>query len=389
MYLFLHQHTSTNTLCAASPPEQPKSPVLSCDSRASWEDAQQEHRLPRSVYLVTAVWDVPERRTADSTEAPRRSTPRAGWRRRGSLPRQPDGDALPRPPPELRRAQWLHLPRGAPVAAPSHRVHVRARAVPPAVGAKAVKSPTGVTAAASRDLIQRMLECSFSEEWSSWAKARKNVWKPENHEVCEGHRGSDYHQCLRDLCQSSVFKVIKTIKLRVWWAGDVLLGGGVKVVHLVRDPRGSFTSLARLSMVQADYKVWCPRILQDLEMVSTMRSLFPESFTSVKYEDLCRDPWGTATKLWNFINNESNTSLPVSWRTFLHRHTNTNSLEPYGTERDTRRQIGAWREKINGRMLSEIEHHCGSVIDMLGHTRFHSLANARNGSIPLDEMSGT
>ncbi|XP_037802022.1 uncharacterized protein LOC119596751 isoform X3 [Penaeus monodon] len=329
MYLFLHQHTSTNTLCAASPPEQPKSPVLSCDSRASWEDAQQEHRLPRSVYLVTAVWDVPERRTADSTEAPRRSTPRAG------------------------------------------------------------KSPTGVTAAASRDLIQRMLECSFSEEWSSWAKARKNVWKPENHEVCEGHRGSDYHQCLRDLCQSSVFKVIKTIKLRVWWAGDVLLGGGVKVVHLVRDPRGSFTSLARLSMVQADYKVWCPRILQDLEMVSTMRSLFPESFTSVKYEDLCRDPWGTATKLWNFINNESNTSLPVSWRTFLHRHTNTNSLEPYGTERDTRRQIGAWREKINGRMLSEIEHHCGSVIDMLGHTRFHSLANARNGSIPLDEMSGT
>lgn len=71
------------------------------------------------------------------------------------------------------------------------------------------KSPTGVTAAASRDLIQRMLECSFSEEWSSWAKARKNVWKPENHEVCEGHRGSDYHQCLRELCQSSVFKVIK------------------------------------------------------------------------------------------------------------------------------------------------------------------------------------
>ncbi|XP_047472366.1 carbohydrate sulfotransferase 4-like isoform X5 [Penaeus chinensis] len=251
------------------------------------------------------------------------------------------------------------------------------------------KSPTGVTAAASRELIQRMLECNFSQEWSAWAKTRKNVWKPENHEVCEGHRGSDYHQCLREICQSSVFKVIKTIKLRVWWAGEVLLGGGVKVVHLVRDPRGSFTSLARLSMVQADYKMWCPRILQDLEMVSTMRSLFPESFTSVKYEDLCRDPWGTATKLWKFISNENNTSLPVSWRTFLHRHTNTNSIKPYGTDRDTRQQIGAWREKISERMLSEIEHHCGGVIDMLGHTRFHSLTNARNSSIPLDEKSGT
>ncbi|XP_047472364.1 uncharacterized protein LOC125027364 isoform X3 [Penaeus chinensis] len=198
------------------------------------------------------------------------------------------------------------------------------------------KSPTGVTAAASRELIQRMLECNFSQEWSAWAKTRKNVWKPENHEVCEGHRGSDYHQCLREICQSSVFKVIK-----------------------------------------------------DLEMVSTMRSLFPESFTSVKYEDLCRDPWGTATKLWKFISNENNTSLPVSWRTFLHRHTNTNSIKPYGTDRDTRQQIGAWREKISERMLSEIEHHCGGVIDMLGHTRFHSLTNARNSSIPLDEKSGT
>lgn len=54
----------------------------------------------------------------------------------------------------------------------------------------------------------------------------------------------------------------QTIKLRVWWAGEVLLGGGVKVVHLVRDPRASFMSLDLLGMVQADYKVWCPRILQ-------------------------------------------------------------------------------------------------------------------------------
>ncbi|XP_069976791.1 carbohydrate sulfotransferase 4 [Penaeus vannamei] len=242
------------------------------------------------------------------------------------------------------------------------------------------KSPAGVTAAASRDLIHRMLACDFSEEWSAWAKTRKNVWEPDNHDVCDHHVGRDYHQCLREICRSNVFKVIKTIKLRVWWAGEVLLGGGVKVVHLVRDPRASFMSLHLLGMVQADYK--------DLEMVSTMRALFPESFTSVKYEDLCRDPWGTATKLWNFISNGS-TFLPESWRNFLHHHTKRRGSNPFGTERDTRQQIGAWREKISERMLLEVEHHCGDVIDILGHTRFGSLANVRNTSIPLDGKSGT
>ncbi|XP_042884469.1 carbohydrate sulfotransferase 4-like [Penaeus japonicus] len=249
------------------------------------------------------------------------------------------------------------------------------------------KTSAGVTAPASRDLIERMFSCEFSEEWSRWARLRKNIWEPGNHYVCNGYIGNDYHHCLKEICRKNVFRVIKTIKLRVWWTGEMLLRRGVKVVHLVRDPRASFLSLARLNMVQSDCKVWCPRIQQDLEMVSTMRSLFPASFISVKYEDLCRDPWGMAMKLWKFIGNENDSTLPMSWTNFLQLHTITTGKKPFSTERNTRQQIGAWREIISEHLLQEVERHCGDVIDMLGHTRFHVLANVRNFSIPLERSN--
>lgn len=96
---------------------------------------------------------------------------------------------------------------------------------------------------------------------------------------------------------------------------------------------------------------------------------------------------GMAMKLWKFIGNENDSTLPMSWTNFLQLHTITTGKKPFSTERNTRQQIGAWREIISEHLLQEVERHCGDVIDMLGHTRFHVLANVRNFSIPLERSN--
>ncbi|XP_037792741.1 uncharacterized protein LOC119588103 isoform X2 [Penaeus monodon] len=126
-------------------------------------------------------------------------------------------------------------------------------------------------------------------------------------------------------------------------------------------------------------------VLKDLFMVDTVRRLFPRSLTSVKYEDLCLDAEGVATDLWRFISEDSEAALPPSWSGYIQDHTTPSkaSRGPYQTRRDSQKEAEQWRQEIDEELLLGVEKSCGDVIDLLGHNKFHSLANVRNWSFPL------
>lgn len=92
---------------------------------------------------------------------------------------------------------------------------------------------------------------------------------------------------------------------------------------------------------------------------------------------------GIATKLWRFISGDDEAVLLPSWSEFISEHTNNIKSGAYTTFRNTRKETEEWRTQIGSSLLQAVEEHCGAVIDLLGHTTFHSLQNVRNFSIPL------
>ncbi|XP_071523147.1 uncharacterized protein [Panulirus ornatus] len=131
------------------------------------------------------------------------------------------------------------------------------------------KTYKGVTSNASRILLDQLYQCKLDKDWVEWARTRNNVFREYDiNEDCQNKDTTIFKQCIEDKCSRKYRKLIK-----------------------------------------------------DLELVNTFKALFPRDFFFVRYEDLCFDPWGTATKLWQFVSDSK--LLPESWSTYLHKHTNS------------------------------------------------------------------
>lgn len=244
----------------------------------------------------------------------------------------------------------------------------------------------GVNPRVTWNLLRKTFSCQFDHDWLVFARSRNLVRKKEG-KPCAHLHGEYARSCLRNLCLNQTNIVVKVIRMRVSWLADLLLEAGpeLKVVHLVRDPRATFRSSKMFVRTQADYKALCPRILEDLQMIDTVKKLFPGRVTSVKYEDLCLDTKGVATTLWRFLSGAPEADLPPTWAHYLAEHTDGANRRgnAYSTWRDTRKEAEAWRQEIGESLLLAVEEHCGGAIDLLGHNKFHSLATARNLSNPL------
>ncbi|KAG0716440.1 hypothetical protein GWK47_009740 [Chionoecetes opilio] len=140
-----------------------------------------------------------------------------------------------------------------------------------------------------------------------------------------------------------------------------------------------------------------------------MLSLYPSRYTFIKYEDLCRDPYGQTRRLLRFIrgqggdgpNAENKTvinvkppvgreedrtrldpamyqDLPKGILDFLSNHLHPIShgkLEPFTTERNTASMYQQWRWNITAKQLESVQIACKHVIRALGHRLFPSFAD--------------
>ncbi|XP_050693041.1 carbohydrate sulfotransferase 1-like isoform X2 [Eriocheir sinensis] len=213
-------------------------------------------------------------------------------------------------------------------------------------------------------------------------------------------------------CLAGPLVIIKTIRTRLKWVLTRMQRNefdNVKVIHLVRDPRGSYISMKKLKWGVTEEEM-CDHINRDLQERKAMMSLFPSRYTFVKYEDLCRDPYGQTRRLVRFIqgkgdeepttlgnNAESSINsteagrdaywdLPKGVRDYLHRHLHSSLAHmrgPFTTVRDTSSMYQRWRWVITQEQLQVLEPACRKVIDTLGHRMFHNFTAVRNSSLSL------
>ncbi|XP_068216444.1 carbohydrate sulfotransferase 1-like isoform X2 [Palaemon carinicauda] len=224
------------------------------------------------------------------------------------------------------------------------------------------------------------------------------------------NKGSVTIDKIRSLCLQEPLRIIKTIRTRLEWTKELLEDKSLdlKVIHLVRDPRGSFTSMNKLDWGVAAQNM-CTGLKSDLEARKEMEQRYPDKYHFIKYEDICLDPFGKTQELFRFLNGNATKTvtgnknsypskktktrrphsypdIPLRVFDYLQSHTKINLFSvksAYGTQRDTSSHYQKWRYKIDQKILSEIELHCRDVIEMLGHRFFGTLKRARDMRIPL------
>nr|XP_045622347.1 carbohydrate sulfotransferase 3-like [Procambarus clarkii] len=187
---------------------------------------------------------------------------------------------------------------------------------------------------------------------------------------------------LNEACRKEPIRLVKTIRMRVASLPPLLddAASKLKVIHLVRDPRGSLISYQKLKW-HALPEVSCNYINHDLRNGTNLLKQYPGRYMAVRYEDLCMDPEKMARMIFSFLGYHT---LPPATVSFLERFTSRdNASKKFNIKRNSRRMLQQWRSVITQDQLVGIEKACGSTINNLGFHLFHDLHNARNLSLPL------
>lgn len=240
--------------------------------------------------------------------------------------------------------------------------------------------------------LQDMMYCHLSESFTTWLKSRATAFNIFRHPVTKTHCRI-WSTCLTvpkltQACREEDIRIMKVIRVRMAWM-RVLLDNpqvNVKVIHLVRDPRGSLFSMAKNHLHKLEPDYYCPLIEDDIVQTPKLMEEYPGKVMGLTYEELCLDPLGKATEIWRFLEGDSKTELSPKWAEYMEKHmsrTSKRRVAVYGTFRNSAEQYQAWRNNITEKALTEIEANCKGVLSRLGYNLFGSLERTRNISYPL------
>ncbi|CAL4128417.1 unnamed protein product, partial [Meganyctiphanes norvegica] len=205
--------------------------------------------------------------------------------------------------------------------------------------------------------LQSMMHCDISSKFVKWLFTRSSASNIVHHTVTQ-RNCKPWTTCLTqprltEACRHEHNRLMKVIRMRIRWLEPLLTINtevNVKILHLVRDPRGSLYSMDKNKLKGLDPEYYCPRIEDDIIYGRVMRDNYPHQFMSITYEDFCLDPYGKASEIWKFINGTESV-LPSQWKSYLDKHTQSqmkfkSRLPVYGTVRNSKDQYQAWRQNI-------------------------------------------
>jgi hypothetical protein len=163
----------------------------------------------------------------------------------------------------------------------------------------------------------------------------------------------------------------------------------LKIVYLVRDPRGIYNSRKSLvwcsNKTCADPQTICNEISEDLLEFFKLKSQMPDQLFMIRYEDLSISPQETTSRLLQQL------QLPFSKQVqrFLQSHTKVDphSLgsengNPYSTRRDSVSTAVDWVNRLSPNEIQIMQTACHSVIRQL---QYHYIIH-NESSTELDAL---
>ncbi|XP_047495024.1 carbohydrate sulfotransferase 6-like [Penaeus chinensis] len=152
-----------------------------------------------------------------------------------------------------------------------------------------------------------------------------------------------------------------------------------KVVHLVRDPRGTLNSrrslppAAHVYEEESNVTAVCERYREDLVAAATLRQLFPKRYILVRYEDLALFPEREVRRLYEFM------GLPFTALVsqFIFDHTSglqkrEKMDQPFTHFRKSKEVADRWRDRMSYGDALAIQEQCKDVLQSYGYEVFSS-----------------
>ena len=197
----------------------------------------------------------------------------------------------------------------------------------------------------------------------------------------------------RDLCKLHRHIVVKTICLRNMSVISHLLRKQIKVIHLIRDPRGQLGSMISLKISKAhgavnisDFtlewlQVQAARICRDLDnTLSQARELFTRmpflrsNYILMRYEDIALSPLRETKDMYEFLGLEM-TEKVVAW---IKMSTTESVHGVYSTQRNSRQAATSWRRKLPLAFVKVIQENCSDVLRLLGYNNIDTESDLKH-----------
>ncbi|KAG9335189.1 hypothetical protein JZ751_005538 [Albula glossodonta] len=176
----------------------------------------------------------------------------------------------------------------------------------------------------------------------------------------------------------------------------------LRIVHLVRDPRGILASrMAAFADQFRAWKVWNatgrqPRYVDLAQITRTCRDLAESAslglrrqpawlrgrYLLVRYEDLARQPEAKAKEIYRFVGLEMDERV-LGWISRNTNHSAPSASEgdyKYSTTRDSRAMAESWRLRLAYDIVRAVQDLCNDTLSLLGYRPVRSAAELRNMS---------
>jgi len=266
------------------------------------------------------------------------------------------------------------------------------------------------------DFLKSLYHCQFDENNLGFLH---HVSKSDNKFLFKNHNFRLWNSCehllpndmmclmpeyLNKVCPKFPIKLIKTVRLQMRNIEELITDAtlGLKVIFLVRDPRGTYNSRSSGTISKwcirdecANPAVGCEQLLDNVNVAFDLERRFPGTVKLVRYEDLSMFTEDTTMDLLDFI------GLPFTQEisSYIDSHTNsdkvkivrnkkTHKLEhksnPYGTARNSTATAFAWREKLSFENIRKIQSACEEPMRKLGYTLYQKEEEVSSPTLPLN-----
>ena len=177
-------------------------------------------------------------------------------------------------------------------------------------------------------------------------------------------------------CQRGRVVAVKVIRLHMSWVEELLSADPeLRVVQLVRDPRGILESWRKVSatnMTEMEMRfsadLLCRRMAEDCETRRRLEELFPGRIVLVRYEDLVTDTYHVLRSIYTEL---LQLQMPTSVRKELARQMKADSDDgSAGTKRKNGKATAyQWKQEIDREYLGYVNNTCRSVISLLNYDK--------------------
>jgi len=197
----------------------------------------------------------------------------------------------------------------------------------------------------------------------------------------------DYRTCIQKLqtkvtkclperltpCLTSRIRATKMLRTRMKYMEDIIQAlPNVKIIHQLRDPRGTVTSrqsagrLARKPLVE-ESKLLCAKMVSDIKERHQLELKYPGVFLQTKYESMADDPMGSLEQLYKHIGEP----IPEIVRKTVKDSTSASKsakITAFSTNRkNSSATAHAWTSKLKADEREQIDYICKDALNLAGY----------------------